>query len=190
MHIFSTLPLVWLYFLVTQNRLGGEPLQAIEHYLGIGALRLLLLTLCITPAARALKAGRLLRLRRPLGLWCFAWATCHFTIWIVFDWQLYWSELASEIIKRNYLLVGFAAWIILLALAVTSIPKIMRAMGTAWKKLHNWIYLVAILAPLHFLWSVKSGLFEPLVYFAIALFLLFFRRDKLLRPLRNKTVTQ
>ena len=96
------------------------------------------------------------------------------------------GKKGEEIIKRNYLLVGFAAWSILLALAVTSIPRLRRSMGRAWNKLHNWIYLVAILAPLHFLWSVKSGLTEPLMYFAIALFLLFLRRDKLLRPLRHK----
>ena len=188
-HVFSLLPLIWLYAAVTQNRLGGEPLQAIEHYLGIGALRLLLLTLCITPLAKFLKAGRLLRLRRPLGLWCFVWASCHFGIWIVFDLQFYWSQIGAELVQRQYILVGFAAWLILLALAITSIPKILRAMGPTWKKLHNWIYLVVLLACLHFLWSVKSGLFEPLIYLAVTLFLLFSRRDKLLRPLRNKTVT-
>lgn len=188
-HVFSLIPLLWLYWAVNQNRLGGEPLQAIEHYLGMGALRLLLLTLCITPLAKQLKAGRLLRLRRPLGLWCFTWASCHFAIWLVFDWQLYWSQIAEEIIKRQYILVGFSAWLILLALAITSIPYFLRAMGSTWKKLHHWIYLAAILAPLHFLWSVKSGLIEPLVYFAIALTLLFLRREKFIRPFRRKAGT-
>ena len=188
-HVLSLLPLIWLYIAVTQNRLGGEPLQAIEHFLGMGALRLLLLTLCITPLAKRLKAGRLLRLRRPLGLWCFAWACCHFTIWLVFDWQLYWDSIAEEILKRKYILVGFSAWIILLALAITSIPPIQRSMGSAWKKLHQWVYLVAILVPLHFLWSVKSGLIEPLIYFGFALVLLFTRRDILFRPWRKRPAT-
>jgi sulfoxide reductase heme-binding subunit YedZ len=187
--VFAFLPLLWLYAAVTQDRLGGEPLQAIEHYLGMGALRLLLLCLCITPLAKALKNGRLLRLRRPLGLWCFAWASCHFAVWIVFDLQFFWHLIGEEIVKRNYILVGFSAWLILLVLAVTSIPKILRSMGSAWKKLHHWIYLVAILAPLHFLWSVKSGVIEPLIYFAIALILLFFRRNILLRPFRSKVLT-
>lgn len=187
-HVFSLLPLVWLYFAVSQNRLGGEPVQAIEHFLGIGALRLLLLTLCVTPLAKTLKAGRLLRLRRPLGLWCFAWASFHFAVWIVFDLQFFWGLIGEEIVKRKYILVGFSAWLILLALAITSVPKILRSMGSTWKKLHQWIYLVAVLAPLHFLWSVKSGLIEPLFYFAIALCLLFLRRNILLRPFRNKTL--
>ena len=181
-HVFSLLPLIWLYAAVTQNRLGGEPLQAIEHYLGMGALRLLLITLCITPLAKWFKAGRLLRLRRPLGLWCFAWASLHFGIWIVFDLQFFWGLIGEEIIKRNYILVGFTAWLILIPLAVTSIPALQRSMGSAWKKLHNWVYLVVILVPIHFLWSVKSGLIEPLVYLSLALFLLWLRRDRLLRP--------
>jgi len=189
-HVFAVLPLIWLYLAVSQNRLGGEPLQALEHFLGMGALRLLLLTLCVTPLAKTFKAGRLLRLRRPLGLWCFAWATCHFAVWMVFDWQLFWSQLAEEILTRNYLLVGFTAWCILTALAITSLPKLMRAMGPTWKKLHNWIYLVALLAPIHFLWSLKSGVIEPLIYLAIALFLVFLRRDQLLRPLRTRALSK
>lgn len=184
-HLFSFLPIVWLYIATTQNRLGGEPLQAIEHFLGIGALRLLLLTLCITPIAKSLKAGRLLRLRRPLGLWCFTWASCHFAIWITFDLQFFWGLIGEEIIKRNYILVGFIAWLILLALAVTSIPTLQRAMGTAWKKLHNWVYLVAILGCIHYLWSVKSGSIEPIVYLVIACFLLWLRRQQLLRPWKH-----
>jgi len=127
-----------------------------------------------------------LRLRRPLGLWCFTWACCHFGIWIAFDWQLNWGLMGEEIVKRNYILVGFTAWLILLVLAITSIPKLQRSMGSAWKKLHNWIYLVAILAPIHFLWSVKSGLVDPLVYLIIALFLLWFRRERFMKPWRRK----
>ena len=185
-HIAALSPLIWLYLAVTQNRLGGEPLQAVEHYLGMGALRLLLLTLCISPLAKYFRALRLLRLRRPLGLWCFTWACCHFGIWIAFDWQLNWGLMGEEIVKRNYILVGFTAWLILLVLAITSIPKLQRSMGSAWKKLHNWIYLVAILAPIHFLWSVKSGLVDPLVYLIIALFLLWFRRERFMKPWRRK----
>lgn len=185
-HIGALAPLIWLYVALTQNKLGGEPLQALEHFLGMGALRLLLLTLFITPFAKKFKLGRLLRLRRPLGLWCFAWATLHFSVWIVFDLQFFWGLIGEELIKRNYILVGFIAWLILLALAITSIPTLLRAMGSKWKKLHNWLYLVAILGPLHYLWSVKSGLIEPLIYFAIALILLWFRRDTFARPWRKR----
>lgn len=181
-HLGAVIPLLWLLLAIPQGRLGGDPVQELTHFLGKGAIHLLLLSLCVTPLAKKLKMGQLLRLRRPLGLWCFAWASLHFAVWIVLDLQFYWGLIGQEIIERNYLLVGFTAWLILLALAVTSIPKIMRAMKSRWKKLHNWIYLVAVLAPVHYLWAVKSGIIEPGIYLAIALVLLWFRKDRLLKP--------
>ncbi len=185
-HIGSLLPLVWLLWALSQGWLGGDPVQELTQFLGKGAIHLLFLTLCVSPLARALKTPRLIRLRRPLGLWCFAWASLHFSIWLVLDLQFHWGLIAAEIVERNYLLVGFTTWVILLALAVTSVPRLMRAMRGSWKKLHNWIYLVALLAPLHYLWAVKSGLIEPLIYFAIALVLLWLRRESLLKMLRLK----
>lgn len=184
-HVGSLLPLIWLFMAIPQGKLGGDPVQELTHFLGKGAIHLLYLSLLVTPLAKALKMGQLIRLRRPLGLWCFAYATLHFAVWITLDLQFYWSLIGEEIIERNYLLVGFTAWLILLALAITSIPRIMRAMKTRWKKLHNWIYLVAVLAPIHFLWSVKSGIIEPGIYLAIAFFLLWLRRDRLLKPIRS-----
>lgn len=184
-HVGSFLPLVWLALAIPQGRLGGDPVQELTHFLGKGAIHLLFLSLCVTPLAKKLKMGQLLRLRRPLGLWCFAWASLHFAVWIVLDLQFYWGLIGAEIVERNYLLVGFVAWLVLLILAITSIPKIMRRMGPRWKKLHNWIYLVAVLAPVHYLWAVKSGVIEPGIYLAIALGLLWFRRDRLLKPIRS-----
>lgn len=184
-HVGSLLPLLWLFLAIPQGRLGGDPVQELTHFLGKGAIHLLYLSLLVTPLTRALKMGQLLRLRRPLGLWCFAYATLHFSVWIVLDLQFYWGLIGEEIVERNYLLIGFVAWLVLFALAITSIPKIMRAMKTRWKKLHNWIYLVAVLAPIHFLWSVKSGIIEPGIYLGIALVLLWLRRDRLLKPIRS-----
>lgn len=184
-HIGAFLPLVWLGFAIPDGRLGGDPVQELTHFLGKGAIHLLFLSLCVSPLAKKLKMGQLLRLRRPLGLWCFAWASLHFAVWIVLDLQFYWGLIGQEIIERNYLLVGFSAWLILLALAVTSIPKIMRSMKTRWKKLHQWVYLVAILAPVHYLWAVKSGFIEPGIYLVAGLGLLFLRRQTLLKPFRR-----
>lgn len=185
-HIGSALPLCWLFWAIPNGLLGSEPVQALEHFLGIGAIRLLLLTLCVSPLAKGLHLGPLLRLRRPLGLWCFTWATCHLASWLAFDLQFAWALIGEEIVKRTYILVGFAAWLILLQLAVTSIPNILRKMGKTWKKLHNWIYAVALLAPVHFLWSVKSGFLEPGVYILIAATLLWLRRSLLTKPLRGR----
>jgi methionine sulfoxide reductase heme-binding subunit len=184
-HIGAVLPLLWLVVVgIPEGRLGGDPVEELTHFLGKGAIHLLFLTLCVSPLAKKLKMGQLMRLRRPLGLWCFVWASLHFSVWIVLDLQFYWGLIGEEIVERNYLLVGFTAWLILLVLAVTSVPSIMRAMRARWKKLHSWIYLVAVLAPVHYLWAVKSGVIEPGIYLAIALGLLWLRRDRLLKLFR------
>jgi len=185
-HIGSALPILWLYFVaIPGDKLSSDPVQGLTHFLGLGAIRLLLLSLCITPIAKQFKLGKLLRLRRPLGLWCFAYATLHFSVWVILDIQFDWGLIAGEIIERNYLLVGFLAWIILLSLAATSIPVIQRAMRSSWKKLHNWIYLVALLAPIHFFWSVKSEIIEPSVYIIFALVLLSLRYKTLLKHFKK-----
>ncbi len=185
-HAGAAAPLIWLSWAIPSGRLGGDPVEELTHFLGMGALRLLLLTLCLTPLAknlrlRGIKSSDLMRLRRPLGLWCFAWASLHFAVWLSLDLQFQWSFIGAEIIKRKYLLVGFVAWLVLSALAITSIPKLQRAMGASWKKLHRWIYPVAVLVPLHFLWSVKSGLFEPGLYIVMTACLLWFRRKLFIR---------
>lgn len=178
--------LVWLYFALQRGVLGGDPVEELIHFFGIGALRLLLLTLMVSPFATLLNFGQLNKLRRPLGLWCFAWACLHFAVWLSLDLRFAWLLIGEELIKRTYILVGFTAWLILLALAITSIPKILRAMGKVWKKLHSLIYLAAVLVCVHFWWSVKSGWIEPALYLAIVLVLLWFRRERLLKIIRLK----
>lgn len=186
-HIGAILPLIWLVFVgLPEGRLGGDPVQGLIHYLGKGAIHLLYLTLLVSPLARKLKVAQLVRLRRPLGLWCFVWASLHFYIWMALDLQFYWTLIGSEIVQRKYLLLGFAIWLILLALAVTSIPRLMRAMRRSWKRLHSFIYLAAILAPIHFWWSVKSGWIEPMLYLVVALLLLWLRYEQILRRLRGR----
>ena len=88
--------------------------------------------------------------------------------------------------KRSYIVVGMVALLLLLALGITSIPALLRRMGPAWQKLHNWIYGVALLVPVHYWWSVKSGWQEPLIYLVLACALLWPRREKLLRPWRRR----
>lgn len=185
-HLGALLPLLWLMNAVYANALGGDPVEAVIHFLGKGAIHLLLLTLCVSPFAKRVKGVGLTRLRRPLGLWCFVYATLHFVAWFSLDLQFDWRLIGAEIIKRNYLLIGFTAWCILCALAVTSIPAILRKMGPVWRRLHQWIYLAALLAPIHYIWSVKSGLTEPLIYLALALVLLALRYRIFLKPWRKR----
>lgn len=171
------------FLLLTQQTLSGqygaEPLDAITHFTGIAALNLLLICLSISPLAKIAKQGQLLKCRRLAGLYCFYWASLHMLtfVWLNLDFDL--ALFGQELISRPYLTLGMISWLILLLLALTSTHNIQRKMGKNWQPLHNWVYLALILAPIHFLWSVKSGLVEPYLYLAIALFLLLIRKQKL-----------
>lgn len=182
-HAGAVAPLLWLIYAVPRGALGGDPVKELIHFLGLGALRLLLLTLLVAPLARGLHFGQLMRVRRPLGLWCFAWASLHLTTWLALDLGFAWGLIGEELVKRTYILVGFTAWLLLLALAVTSIPVLVRRLGRRWKPLHRGIYLIAILGCVHFWWSLKSGWIEPAIYLAVALALLWPRRRQIAQSL-------
>lgn len=180
-HLWALSELTFKVILASQDQLGADPVKAIIHFTGISAFNLLLLSLLVSPLARLLKQGLLVRVRRLLGLYAFFYALLHFSSYLLFELQLEWGTLLTEIAKRPYMTVGFFALLILSALAATSTQKIQRKMGSKWQKLHNWIYLAGLLVALHFIWSVKSDLGEPLIYWFMLLFLLYFRKDKLSR---------
>ena len=184
-HLVSLGFLLWLGYAIPAGLLGGDPLQGLTHFLGKGALHLLLLTLLVSPLAKRWRQGQLIKLRRPLGLWCAAWAGLHFMVWLGLDLQFNWALIGGELVKRRYIVVGAVALLLLTALGITSIPALQRAMGPSWQKLHNWIYAVALLVPVHYWWSVKSGWLEPLIYLLLSCALLVPRREKLLRPWRQ-----
>ena len=188
-HVLSLGFLVYAYYLGFSDQLGGDPAKAIIHYTGTGALNLLLLTLCVTPASRYFRQVRLVRVRRLLGLYCFLWALAHLTNFVVFDLQLNSTLLVTELTKRPYILVGMGTFLILLTLAITSIPVLVRVLGRRWKPLHRFIYVAALGACVHFYWSVKADVGEPLIYFLAVGILLLLRlrmnragRKKLSKP--------
>lgn len=180
-HLGGFLPLAYLVGSVLQNNLGGDPVEHIIHYLGIGALRLLFLTLAIYPLVRFGKMNWLTRLRRPLGLWAAAWGTLHVIAWLWLDLGLEWALISSELLDRTYILVGLIGWLILLILTVTSLPQAMRLLRRHWKPIHRWLYPASVLLCTHFWWSQKSGWIEPAIYASILVLLLLSR--KTLKPL-------
>ncbi len=157
------------------DALGAEPVAEIEHRLGLWALRLLLVTLAISPLRALSGQAVVLRFRRMLGLYAFAYATLHFGAYLVLDLRGYWAQVFEEIAKRPYITVGFAAWLLLVPLAVTSTRGWMRRLGRRWGQLHRVIYVIAALAVLHFWWIVKSDLREPALYAGILAVLLGWR---------------
>ncbi|MGI1943840.1 protein-methionine-sulfoxide reductase heme-binding subunit MsrQ [Shewanella glacialipiscicola] len=163
-HLLGLLPIGYLVLTVILGRAGGDPVQHIIHYTGIGALNALAATLLISPIAKLTKQGLLMQTRRLVGLYVFAYATLHILAFFSLDLLFAWGLLFSEVVKRPYILVGAVAYLIVTALAITSFKALMRKMGRRWQTLHNGVYLVAILAPIHFYWSVKSEIIEPSLY--------------------------
>lgn len=169
-------------WLTGSGGLGADPVAEIEHRLGLWALRLLLITLAVTPLRQLTGQAALLRFRRMLGLYAFAYATLHLLAYLVLDLRGYWTQIFEEIVKRPYITVGFLAWLLLIPLAATSTTAAIRWLGRNWGRLHKAIYAIAVLAVLHFWWLVKSDIREPLLYAAILAVLLGWR---LVRRLRN-----
>ncbi|ABE55624.1 Ferric reductase-like transmembrane component-like [Shewanella denitrificans OS217] len=183
LHLLCILPLVYLVLLVSSDNAGGDPVQYIIHFTGMGAINVLVATLLVSPFAKRLKQGLLLQTRRLLGLYVLGYALLHLSAFISLDLLFAWGLLFEEIVKRPYILVGASCLIILLMLGLTSFHRVKRTMGKRWQALHNWVYLAAILAPVHFYWSVKSEIIEPGIYLLIFTGLLLLRRHILMKRL-------
>ena len=168
-------------WLTGSGGLGADPVAEIEHRLGLWALRLLMITLAITPLRQLTGQPAFLRFRRMLGLYTFFYATLHFTAYLVLDLRGYWTQIFEEIAKRPYITVGFTAWLLLLPLAITSTQAAIRRLGRHWAQLHRLVYAIGVLAVLHFWWLVKSDIREPALYAGILAALLGWRLWKRLR---------
>lgn len=180
---------MWRVATVGSDVLGADPVAEIEHRLGLWALRLLLLTLAITPLRQLTGWSVLVRFRRMLGLYTFAYASLHLAAYAVLDLRGNWPLLLEDIAKRPYITVGFLAWLLLVPLAITSTRGWMLRLGRRWARLHRLVYVVALLAVLHFWWLVKSDLREPALYAGIAALLLGWRAVRALR-LRSAPATR
>lgn len=158
--------------------LGANPVEAIQDTFGIWGLRLLVVTLAITPLRDWTGQTALIALRRMLGLFAFFYVSLHFLTWLVLDQGLYWDGIVKDIAKRPYITIGFAALLMLVPLAITSTRGMMRRLGRRWQQLHRLVYAIAILGVWHFWWQVKADYREPLLYAAITAVLLGWRLYK------------
>lgn len=159
------LPISYLIFAALQNKLGANPLSEIEHFTGEWTLRLLTATLAITPARRLLGWNWLIRFRRLTGLFTFFYASCHFFAYLWFDQNFVWSNILPDLLKRQFILVGFAAWLLLVPLAATStVTSIRKLGGKRWNTLHKLTYVCAVLGIVHFYWGQKADHRDPIIY--------------------------
>ncbi|MDH4458477.1 MAG: sulfoxide reductase heme-binding subunit YedZ [Nevskia sp.] len=178
--IGAATPLALLIERTLNGRLGANPIEFLERDLGDWSLRFLLLSLVLTPLRSLSGWTWPLKLRRTVGLWAYAYICLHFAVYIVFDLNILeparaLAQLAEDLVKRLYITVGFAAWLFLLPLAITSTDGWQRRLKRKWKTLHRLIYPAAVLGVLHYVWLVKKDLREPLLYAAILAVLLLWR---------------
>jgi methionine sulfoxide reductase heme-binding subunit len=183
-------PLVWLLALLPlglllrdalTGGLGPEPFETLTHRTGYWGLVLLLASLAVTPLRRLTGWNGLAPLRRLVGLFAFFYLTLHFAVYLT-DQAFEWRHIAEDIAKHPYVMVGFAAYLMLVPLALTSTRAAIRRLGRRWQQLHRLVYLAATLGVVHFLWLVKADLREPLLFAAALAVLLLMR---LRRPKRR-----
>lgn len=182
--LLCLLPAAWLVAGIADwppASLGANPVEKIQDTLGIWGLRLLLVTLTITPLRELGGWPRVQAFRRMLGLYAFFYLALHFLFYLFVDQALDWQQLLADVVKRPYITAGFTALLLLVPLALTSTRRAMRRLGRRWQKLHRLVYLAAILGCVHFWWQVKADVREPLVYAAIAAVLLGWRLQRHLR---------
>jgi sulfoxide reductase heme-binding subunit YedZ len=169
----ALLPLLLTGWRAFRAELGANPIAVVLHQLGLLALVFLLASLSATPLKRLLGWTWPLRLRRLLG---FYYASLHVLTYVALDRRGELATLLEDLTKRPFTSVGFAAWLLLVPLAVTSTRAMVKRLGfVRWQRLHRLSYLAAALAVVHFVWSVKKDLTEPLVYGAILALLLWVR---------------
>ncbi|HRX72030.1 MAG: protein-methionine-sulfoxide reductase heme-binding subunit MsrQ [Gammaproteobacteria bacterium] len=171
----SLLPLTWLFWLGWSGQWGANPVETLTHFTGDWSLRFLLLTLAVTPLRRLGGWNGLQRFRRMLGLFAFFYVCLHFSVYLIFDHFFDISAIVADIAKRPYITVGFAAFLLLIPLAVTSTNRMIKRLGRNWQRLHRLVYVIGILGVLHYLWLVKADISEPLLYAGILAGLLGYR---------------
>ena len=173
LYILYILPAPYFFYLGLTGGLGPEPVKALEHEYGEIALQLLIIGLCISPLREHFGIN-LVKFRRTFGVLAFSYVTLHLLVWAVLDVQAL-DRVVQDIIKRPYITIGMAGFLLLLPLAMTSNNWSVRKLGPRWRKLHKLTYPAVILGGVHYIWLSKGFQLEPMVYMAVILGLLALR---------------
>jgi sulfoxide reductase heme-binding subunit YedZ len=173
--LLSSIPFIIIIFKIFFNRLGPEPIKEITLHTGEWTLLFLVFTLSMTPLKRLTNLNIWISIRRMLGLFAFFYGSLHMLTYVGLDYQFDLSAISKDILTKKFIFVGFAAWLLMTPLAITSSKKMMGILKKNWKKLHRLIYLISILGVIHFLWLVKKDLTEPLIYLLLIIVLLILR---------------
>jgi len=187
----ALVPLAVIGWRFDNDKLGANPIREAEIQTGLWTLRMLAVTLAVTPFRKSFGWNSLAKYRRTLGLTTFFYAYVHLSMWAGVDWFFAWGDMWHEIVKHKYILIGMTTWLIMLPLAITSTKAWVRRLGKDWARLHRLVYVAAITGTIHYLWAVKKDTFFPLVYLAVFSLLLGYRvisaRQKSSREVRPRS---
>ena len=173
--VLALLPFAVLLLRILQDNLGPDPVQELSLETGEWTLRFLIVALAMTPLRHITNQVEFTRHRRMIGLFALFYATVHLIVWLMFVLEFRWFAIAEEIFDRPYITVGFSAYLILLALGITSPRFMVRKLGKNWKRLHKLVYLAAILGVLHLLWILRLDIAPAAFYGALVALLLGYR---------------
>lgn len=171
-------PVYILVYEIIKNDLSANPIEYILKFSGKWSINFLMFSLAITPLRRIFKLNWLIKFRRMIGLFAFFYVLSHFLIWLGLDQGFELSDVVNEIKKRPFILMGFAAFIMMLPLALTSFNKAIKFLGgSLWQKIHNLVYVIGLFAVIHLYWikASKNNLNQPILYFSIFLSLILIR---------------
>ena len=168
-------PLASISLNIYFDQLGPEPIKKIMHHFGEWTLIFICLTLAMSPLKRFTSFTFWTKFRRMLGLYVFFYATIHLLVYVGLDYRFDWSPILNDVLKKKYIFIGFSAWLLLIPLAATSSQKMIKLLKHNWKRLHKFIYVIAVFGCLHYIWLSKTIFFKPLIYSLIILVLLALR---------------
>lgn len=181
LYILAVLPPVLMFFAALNGTLGVDPVKELEHEMGELGLQVLIVVLAVSPLRRFTGIS-LIKFRRALGLIGFFYIFLHLLVWLVLDVQIV-DQIIKDILKRPYVTIGMAGFVLMIPLAITSNNRSLRKLGPKWRSLHKLTYPALILGGVHFVWLVKGWQLEPLIYLAVIMGLLVLR----LKPKKRVT---
>ncbi|HNC85854.1 MAG TPA: protein-methionine-sulfoxide reductase heme-binding subunit MsrQ [Agitococcus sp.] len=168
-------PCLWLIFAAMNNQLGADPAKKLVDQTGLWAIQCLWLSLAMTPLKNWTGSSQWIQYRRMIGLFAFFYVLLHFLGYLFLLFGAQWAFIGQELTKRPYIIVGFTAFVLLIPLAITSTAGWQRRLKRRWLTLHKLVYIIAVLALIHFIWLKKLGIFAVWPY-ALVLFILFAER--------------
>ena len=168
-------PLCSIIYQLFNNKLGAEPVDKIINHFGEWTLIFIFLTLSMSPLKRITNSTVWIKFRRMLGLFVFFYASIHLLSYVGLDYRFDFQPILNDVLKKKFVFIGFAAWLLLIPLAITSSNKMMKILKHNWKKIHRLIYVIGIFGVLHFIWLSKTIFFKPLIFLVILIILLLFR---------------